>query len=139
MGASVLHLLFLCSCYQYAKMSKRRVFTSQNNYARLDEALESIMADENDDVEYDLVLLPPDPAIVSDEEEGNEDDLTSSAFPRDVPGTLEVVPRRPDHDISDWDESDDEALSNIARPAKRSRNEVSSNQQQQSEAPVWAK
>ncbi|KAJ2948736.1 hypothetical protein O0L34_g7996 [Tuta absoluta] len=121
-------------------MSKCRVFTNHNNYARLDEAVESIMADENDDVEYDLVLLPPDPAIVSDEEEGNDDDLTNSTLPRDVPGTLEVVPRHPNHDISDWDESNDEPLSNIARPAKRSRNEVSSNQQrQQSEAPIWRK
>ncbi|CAG5052214.1 unnamed protein product [Parnassius apollo] len=81
-------------------MTDRHVFTSKNNYARLEEILESRVADENDDVQYDVFLLPPDPAIVIDEEEeGNEDDLSS--FPRDVPGTVEVAPLHPDHDISD--------------------------------------
>ncbi|CAG5052038.1 unnamed protein product [Parnassius apollo] len=82
-------------------MANHCVFSNQNNYSKLEEALESILAGEDQDVEYDVVLLPPDPATVSDEEEGNEDDLVSSTLPRDVPGTLEVIHRHPDYDVSD--------------------------------------
>ncbi|CAG5027118.1 unnamed protein product [Parnassius apollo] len=70
-------------------MANRCVFSNQNNYSKLEEALESILAGEDQDVEYDVVLLPPDPATVSDEEKGNEDDIVSSTLPRD------------DYDVSD--------------------------------------
>lgn len=56
-------------------MATRRIFHSQNNHIRLEEALESIISDENDDVEYDMVLVLPNPDILSDDEEGDEDDL----------------------------------------------------------------
>lgn len=56
------------------------MFTINKKYEKLDEALESILADENDDVEYDVVLLPPNPVVVSDEEERNEDDLLCSSL-----------------------------------------------------------
>jgi hypothetical protein len=79
-------------------MANRNVFTS---YKRLGEALESIIADESNDEEYDMVLVPPDPAVVSDEEEGNEDNLATSRFPMDVPGTIEVGRRHPDYDVSE--------------------------------------
>ncbi|CAG4966062.1 unnamed protein product, partial [Parnassius apollo] len=32
----------------------------------------------------------------------------------DVPGTLEVIHRHPDYDVLDWNDSDDEPLSNTA-------------------------
>lgn len=115
-------------------MSNPRVFTSQNNYAKLEEA---IIADENDDTEYDVLLLPPDLAVVSDEEEGNDDDLTSTTFPKDVPGRVEVISRRQNHDISDWDESDEEPLSNQAGPSKRPRNLNSNNPSWRKTQPVY--
>lgn len=96
-------------------MANRNVFTS---YKRLEEALESIMADESNDEEYDMVLVPPDPAVVSDEEEGNEDNLASSRFPMDVPGTIEVGRRHPDYDVSELSDSDDEQLRPIPANAK---------------------
>ncbi|CAG4964780.1 unnamed protein product [Parnassius apollo] len=76
--------------------------------------------------------MPPDPAIVSDEEEGNEDDLSSTTFPRDVPGTVEIAPLHPNHDVSEWDDSDNEPLSTHSRPAKRAR-------RRDSNEPVWRK
>lgn len=97
-------------------MANRNVFTSYN---RLEEALESILADESNDEEYDMVLVPPDPAVESDEEEGNEDNLAASSFPMDVPGTIEVGRRRPDYDVSEKSDSDDEPLRPI--PAKRAK------------------
>lgn len=97
-------------------MANRNVFTS---YKRLEEALESILADESNDEEYDMVLVPPDPAVVSDEEEGNEDNLAASSFPMDVPGTIEVGRRRPDYDVSEKSDSDDEPLRPM--PAKRAK------------------
>lgn len=57
--------------------------------------------DANDDLEYDLLLLLSDPAVTSDEEQRNYDNLTSSFLPGEVPGAVEVIPRRPDHDVSD--------------------------------------
>lgn len=102
-------------------MASRRVFTRENYFERLEEAIEAIMNEDSGDTEYDVLLLPPEPAVVSDEKEGDDDDLTSTAMPRDVPGPVEVVPHYPNHDISDWDISDEEPLSNQAGPAKRAR------------------
>lgn len=114
-------------------MANRRSFASHNNYSRLEEAVEAIMAEENDDsMEYDVILVPPDPALVTDEEEGNEEYLMTCTLPRDVPGTVEVIPRGIDHDISDWDVSDEEPLSHFVRPSKRCKT-------QDSETPVWRK
>lgn len=48
-----------------------------------------------DDVEYDILLVPPDPDVLSDEEERNYGDLTSLTLPEDVPGQLKkfhVIP-----------------------------------------------
>ncbi|CAG4959076.1 unnamed protein product [Parnassius apollo] len=120
-------------------MANRCVFSNQNNYSKLEEALESILAGEDQDIEYDVVLLPPDPATVIDEEEGNEDDLISSTLPRDVPGTLEVIHRHPDYDVSNWNDSDDEPLSNTAGTAEHSRNKRPRNQREQPEVLVWRK
>lgn len=101
------YFFFIFSCFpNKIKIPKCRVFTSENNYSKLEKALESIITKE-DDAEYDLIVLPPEPSAVSDDKEGNEDDLFSSNLPKDVPGTLEVFRRHADHDISDWDESDD--------------------------------
>ncbi|CAH2097715.1 unnamed protein product [Euphydryas editha] len=97
-------------------MANRNVFTS---YKRLEEALESIMADESNDEEYDMVLVPPDPAVVSDEEEGNEDNLAASRFPMDVPGTIEVGRRHPDYDVSELSDSDRRIIARTyLRPTK---------------------
>lgn len=89
------------------------VFRGFKDYLGLEEAVNAIMA-EDTDAEYDVVIIPPDPGVVTDEEEG-EDDLQTSDLPRDVPGTLEVTHRRR-HDSSEWEDSDDEPLS-----SKRSR------------------
>lgn len=105
-------------------MSSRR----ENNYVGLEEAIESIMCDEENNSEYDILLLPPNPAVVSDEEEGNEDDLTLSTFPRDVPCTIEVVARRhtDDNNLNDSDEED-----HRSRPSKKAR--------LQENEPIWRK
>ncbi|CAK1596423.1 unnamed protein product [Parnassius mnemosyne] len=88
------------------------VFRACKNFIGLEEAVNAI-AQEESDQEYDVVILPPDPAMVTDEEEG-EDDLQPSDLPREVPGILEVMRRR--HDSTEWEDSDDEPLDN-----KRSR------------------
>ncbi|XP_017463497.1 PREDICTED: uncharacterized protein LOC108356906, partial [Rhagoletis zephyria] len=90
------------------------------------------MAEETDDVEYDILLTPPAPAVVSDEEEANYDNLVSTTLPNDVPGTIEVIPRRPNYDVSDWDDSDDEPILNFKPAAKRAKVNNSGE-------PVWKK
>ncbi|CAG4937083.1 unnamed protein product [Parnassius apollo] len=117
-------------------MTNRCVFSNKNNYSKLEEALQSILAGEDQDVDYDVVLLPPDSATVSDEEEGNEDELVSSTLPRDVPGTLEVIHHHPDYDILDWNDSNDEPLSNTAGTTEHSRNKRPRNQREQPEVRV---
>ncbi|KAL3275910.1 hypothetical protein HHI36_020645 [Cryptolaemus montrouzieri] len=46
------------------------------------------------DNEYDLIIVPSDPVIVTDEGEGDAEDLRTSKLPNDVLGTLEVIPWR---------------------------------------------
>ncbi|CAD6995494.1 unnamed protein product, partial [Ceratitis capitata] len=65
----------------------QRKFTIKQNYIGLEEAVEF---------------------IIGEEIEGNEDDLVSSNFPSDIPGTLEVVSRHSDYQTGMI--RDDEAL-----------------------------
>ncbi|KAL3266965.1 hypothetical protein HHI36_011114 [Cryptolaemus montrouzieri] len=99
-------------------MAHRRSFSLQNHYFQLEEAVNSIIAEENDNA-YDFLIVPPDPGAITDEEEGPEDDLVTQALPRDVPRTIEVVQRR--RLSSDGDSSDDEPLSTYASTSKRPR------------------
>ncbi|XP_017491141.1 PREDICTED: vacuolar amino acid transporter 4-like, partial [Rhagoletis zephyria] len=80
-------------------MAHRKIFKGQKDFLPLQEAVDWIMENEDNDSEYDILVIPPDPAIVSDEEEVNEDDL--------------VVSRR--QDDTDWDERGDEPLSCFAK------------------------
>lgn len=50
----------------------------------LQEAIEAVMDEEGDVGEIDLVALPPEPGVVTDEEEGDDDNLQTNAFPRDT-------------------------------------------------------
>lgn len=89
-------------------------FTAANNYRGLEEAVNAIAEDESDN-EYDLIILPPGPDVLTDEEEG-EEDLQTSALPKDIPGTIEVTRRRRHlSETSEWEDSDDEPLSNKRR------------------------
>lgn len=84
----------------------RRVFSGGNEYHGLQEALEAVM-DEDDGAEIDLVVIPPEPSVLTDEEEGDEDNIESNTVPRDIPGRVEVFTNA---DEDDWDSSDDETL-----------------------------
>ncbi|KAL3267920.1 hypothetical protein HHI36_007058 [Cryptolaemus montrouzieri] len=86
-------------------MPHRRSFLLQNHYFQSEEAVNSIIAEEDDNA-YDILIVPPDPGAITDEEEGPEDDLVTQALPRDVPGTVEVVRRR--RLSSDSDSIDDD-------------------------------
>ncbi|GBP89343.1 PiggyBac transposable element-derived protein 3 [Eumeta japonica] len=86
-------------------------FYAANQYRGLEEAVNAIAGDESDN-EYDLIILPPEPDVLTDVEEG-EDDLQTSELPRDIPGTIEVIrQRRHSSEMSEWEDSDDEPLSN---------------------------
>ncbi|KAL4720264.1 hypothetical protein ACJJTC_003400 [Scirpophaga incertulas] len=62
----------------------RRVFNAGNEFHGLQEALEAVM-NEDDGSELDLVVIPPEPSVLTDEEEGNEDNIESNTVPRDIP------------------------------------------------------
>lgn len=102
----------------------KRTFSSHNDYLGLQEALDAVMLEEDDVTEIDLVALPPEPSVLTDEEEGDEDHIQSNAIPRDIPGRVEVFTNRGE---DEWDSSDDEPLAEI----KRRRNNF--------EEPRWRK
>ncbi|KAL3285711.1 hypothetical protein HHI36_000241 [Cryptolaemus montrouzieri] len=87
-------------------------------FFQLEEAVNSIIAEEDNNA-YDFLIVPPDPGAISDEEEFSEDDLVTQALPRDVSGTVEVVRNR--RLSSDGDSSDDAPLSIHASTSKRPR------------------
>lgn len=102
-----------CFCYQviFASKMAKRTFSSVNEYCGLEEALNAVMLEE-DDASIDLVTLPPEPSVLTDEEEGDEDNIQSNTVPRDIPGRIEVFMNR---DEEEWDSSDDETLAETKR------------------------
>jgi hypothetical protein len=71
-------------------MNRKRNFRASNNFQGLEEAIDTIGEDSNDGLEYDLAIIPPEPSVVTDEEEDFDDDLRPSSFPKDIPGNIEV-------------------------------------------------
>ncbi|CAH2084691.1 unnamed protein product [Euphydryas editha] len=91
----------------------KRSFNVAHEYRGLGEAIESILNDEEDtDVSYDIVAIPPDPSVLTDNEEGDEDDVQQNTLPHDIPGRVEVFESR---NNDDWDGSDDEPLQRYRR------------------------
>lgn len=74
-------------------MTHRNTFRGQNDFLRLQEAIEQLMENDDIDAEYDILVEPPDTAFISDEDEGNEDDLLCINMPNDVPEKIELVSR----------------------------------------------
>ncbi|KAL3282180.1 hypothetical protein HHI36_005374 [Cryptolaemus montrouzieri] len=74
-------------------MSRRRSFSASNNYLGLEEAKNSIEEDSDDGFEYDLAIIPPEPSVVTDEEEGFDDENLPTNLSNDVPGNIEVFIR----------------------------------------------
>ena len=71
----------------------RRTFSGCNKYQGLQEEIEAIIIEE-DVGEVDLVALPPEPSVVTDKEEGDDDNKQSTAIPRDIPDRVEVFTNR---------------------------------------------
>ena len=67
----------------------RRTFSGCNKYQGLQEAIKAVIIEEEDVGEVDLVALPPEPTVVTDKEE-DDDNIQSTAFPRDIPDKVEV-------------------------------------------------
>lgn len=117
-------------------MANRR----NKNYFGLEDAIHDIISqDSEDDVTYDVFMLPPDPDVITDEEEGGDDDLYGNKLPRDVPGNIEVVTHRHTATVEDqWSSDDDEPLRTFA--ASTSRNMPKRRRFETSAAsPTWRK
>lgn len=91
----------------------QRAFDHRNEYRGLQEAVEAILCEEDSDAEIELVTLPPDPSALTDEEEGDDDNIQGNNIPQDVPGRVEVLV---DREEEQWSDSDDEPLSASKRP-----------------------
>ncbi|KAL3275118.1 hypothetical protein HHI36_019889 [Cryptolaemus montrouzieri] len=90
-----------------SKISRRQRFSASNNYLGLEESINSTEEDSDDGFEYNLAIIPPEPSVVTDEEEGFDDENLPTNFPNDVPGNIEVF-IRDEGALSD--SSDDEPL-----------------------------
>uniref|UniRef100_A0A2A4JSB1 Uncharacterized protein n=1 Tax=Heliothis virescens TaxID=7102 RepID=A0A2A4JSB1_HELVI len=88
-------------------MSRKRRFSASNDYKGLEESVNFIEEDSDDALEYDLAIIPPEPSVVTDEEEGFDDNSVSRNLPNNVPGNIEVFVR--DEGVLS-DSSDDEPL-----------------------------
>lgn len=107
-------------------MSSKR-FKVCNAFNGLEEAVNAILEDSDSDSLYDFAIIPPEPSVLTDEEEGGDEIMVAEDLPRDVPGNIEVFRR--DNNIiltDDNDSSDDEPL---ADKVKRSRSQL----------PAWRK
>ncbi|KAH9640662.1 hypothetical protein HF086_000606 [Spodoptera exigua] len=84
-------------------------------------------------------MLPPNPDVVTDEEEGGDDNLYENRLLQDVPGNVEVVTRRHTTVVEDnWSNGDDEPLTTFASSTSQNvpkRRRVQTNV----EMPVWRK
>lgn len=82
-------------------MSKR-VFTRSDEYKGLKDALAALVNYSGDDKEYELVTIPREQSCLTDEEEGDEDELVQNDLTRDVPGRIEVFVRENVDHSSQW-------------------------------------
>lgn len=123
-------------------MNRKQYFSSTSDFRGLEDAISRIAEDSDDDLEYDLAIIPPEPSVVTDEEEG-DDDVAPSTLPNDVPGNIEVFVRNVGTLSESENSSDDEPLA-----AKRSRSSFRSVQPEQptasvrrqsSSLPLWRK
>ncbi|KAG7295626.1 hypothetical protein JYU34_021902 [Plutella xylostella] len=62
-----------------------KIFSHENSFRGLQEAIEAVLEDSDDDREYDLAIIPPKPSVVTDEEEQSDEDMVTSTLPRDFP------------------------------------------------------
>lgn len=102
-------------------MANRYTFTRNKNYFGLEEAIQDIISQDNeDDATYDVFMLPPNPGVITDEEEGGDDDLYGNKLPRDVPGNVEVSTHGHTIAVEDqWSSDDDEPLKTFALSTSR--------------------
>lgn len=106
-------------------------FNASNIFRGLEEALHVIL-EENDDREYEIAIIPPDPSVVTDEEEGADEDMVTHSLPRDVSGNIEVIVHNSGSLSSDYDSSDEEPLA-----ARRVRWQQQTEQQVQPHPPKY--
>lgn len=93
------------------------------DYNRLEEAVNAILCDSDSEAEYDFAVIPPEPSVLTDEEEGSDEDMLFVSLPKDVPGNIEVFSCNSD----DYDSSDDEPVAEKAKRMPR----------QQPNQPIW--
>ncbi|KAL3282504.1 hypothetical protein HHI36_005686, partial [Cryptolaemus montrouzieri] len=61
--------------------------SANNIYLGLEKAINSI-EDSDDGFEYDLTIIRPESSVVTDEEEGFDDENLPTNLPNDVPGNI---------------------------------------------------
>nr|CAI5862745.1 unnamed protein product [Callosobruchus analis] len=87
-------------------------FYRRKKLPNLDAAADFITLCSSNDI--DVVILPPDPDMLTDQEDIDEDNLESTELPSDVPSMLEVFMGSPgdasEDDFTEWDDSDTETL-----------------------------
>ncbi|KAL4717330.1 hypothetical protein ACJJTC_017217 [Scirpophaga incertulas] len=91
-------------------MNRQRRFSVSYNYLDLKETVNTILEDSDDGLEYCLTIFPPEPSIITAEEEGSDDGQISSTLPNDIPGEIWVFIHNVDALSDSEDSSEDEPL-----------------------------
>ncbi|KAJ8909335.1 hypothetical protein NQ315_013451 [Exocentrus adspersus] len=93
-------------------------FYGRKSFSRLQDAADCIETYEGGEV--DVIILPPEPDALTDEEEFDDENIDDNRVPVDVPGSVEVdfgsdIEEDLNRDSENWNESDEETLANIQR------------------------
>jgi DNA excision repair protein ERCC-6 len=103
------------------------IFKGKTNFQGLEEFLDCYMEDEDLENNIDCVIIPPEPDVLTDEEDFDDNEMDNFELPRDIPGTIEIFPRNQD----EVDSSDEEPL------AKKIK--ISNNKERNTSNPKWKK
>ncbi|CAG4992986.1 unnamed protein product [Parnassius apollo] len=86
----------------------RKMFFGTNRFIGLDEAIAEVTANSYDDREYDLVIIPPNSSVVTDEEGGTDEDMVTYTLPRYVSDNIDVMVRDEGTFSTDYDLSEED-------------------------------
>lgn len=85
-------------------------FYGRKSFAGLQDAADAI--EKHSRREVNVVVLPPEPDTLTDEEDFDENNLTEEQIPNDIPGTIEID-FGDNVDSEEWDASDEEPLAKL--------------------------
>lgn len=67
---------------------EKKVFMGSKEFKGLEEMVEYVLSEDLEDV--DVVIIPPDPDVLTDNEDIDDDNIFGDLLPNDIPGSIEI-------------------------------------------------